>query len=530
MVAYKSARTHRVGNSWTNGVYFLRRHAPVQGGFAPTRGEEAERCSPNQTRHKEGVSSMFEAIKGLTDSQIEQIRSATEDILETKGFHVTHPELKRLCREAGAIVDDPDDTVRFPTPLLHDLLAHVPSQYEIADCKGNLTTIGGDQQVGLGIVTDPWIIDWETQQPRRPCIDDIRKHTTLQQRLPLVKSTSRMDFPVTDVEGPTSSFRALEEWFLLQDMHLSVFVTSIESLEQYYDIGRLILRGRDLKGSKLMTVAVAPLSPLGFTDMNAELLLRTCKYDFTVVPTVCPMAGTTSPYTLAGTLLMGNVENLFVAALSQVVNPGNPFLYSFGPSVANMRSGHDQYYTLDKVLWKMAGVQMGKSYRWPTVAESGGTMTFRYDQQNAAEGILFMLVAHASGANILAGFGSNYNAIGMSAEMILIQTAWLESARFLKRGIQFDDHRLGVETIKSVGSGASYLMDDLTLEFLRGGEFFTNDLFDFSGGFEESKSLLERAHEKVEELSANPTSPHPQDLQAEIKDYFARLYARLGEA
>ena len=31
---------------------------------------------------------------------------------------------------------------------------------------------------------------------------------------------------------------------------------------------------------------------------------------------------TTSRYTLAGTLLMANVENVFVAALSQIVNPG----------------------------------------------------------------------------------------------------------------------------------------------------------------------------------------------------------------
>lgn len=468
---------------------------------------------------------MFEPIRGLSDNQIEHIRRATEDILETNGFHVTHPELKRLCRKAGAIVDDPADTIRFPGPLLRELLAQVPACYEIADCKGNLTTIGGDNQVGIGIVTDPWIIDYESQEPRRPCLDDIRRHTTIQQRLPFVVSTSRMDFPVTDIEGPTSSHRALEEWFLLQDMHLAVFVTSIASLEQYYDVGRIILQGKDLKGSKLMTVAVAPLSPLGLTDMNVEFLLRTCQYDFVVIPTVCPMAGTTSPYTLAGTLLMGNVENIFVAALSQVVNPGNPFLYVFGPSVANMRSGHDMYYTLDKVLWKLAGVQLGQSYGFPTAAEGGGTMTYRYDQQNAAEGMLFMLTAANSGANIIAGFGSNHNAIGMSAEMIVIHNAWLDVARFLARGIQFGGKRLGVENIKSIGSGASYLMDDLTIEHLHSDEWFANDLFDFSGGFEESKPLLVRAHEKAEELAANPVSPHSEKVQGEIKEYFARLCA-----
>jgi len=42
-------------------------------------------------------------------------------------------------------------------------------------------------------------------------LDDIRRHTTIQQRLPFIRCTSRMDFPVADVTGPTSSLRALEE-------------------------------------------------------------------------------------------------------------------------------------------------------------------------------------------------------------------------------------------------------------------------------------------------------------------------------
>jgi trimethylamine--corrinoid protein Co-methyltransferase len=473
---------------------------------------------------------VFHGIRGLTEDQIGAVQRASEELLETQGFRVTHAGLKRLCRKAGAVVDTPPDTLRFPTPLLRELLAGVPSCYEIADCRGRRTPIGGEGQVGIGIVTDPWIIDYGSRQPRRPRLDDIRRHTTIQQRLPFVKCTSRMDFPVSDVDGPTSSLRALEEWFLLQDKHLAAFVTSMASFEQYLDVGRILLQGKPLEGSGLMTVAVAPLSPLRFTDLNAELLLRSCELGFPVVPTVCPMAGATAPYTLAGTLLMGHVENLFVAALSQVARRGQPFLYAFGPSVASMRSGHDQYYTLDKVLWKVAGVQLGKSCGWPTAAECGGSMTHCYDQQNGAEGMLFMLAAHASGANVLAGFGSTYNAIGMSAEMIVIHTAWLEAARFLARGIPVDAQRLAVDSIRAVGSDGSYLTDDLTLEFLRRGEFFGNGLFDFAGGFEETRPLLERAHQKAEELAADPVSPHPEAVQAGIREYFARLYSGSGGA
>gem|GEM_PF-3156208 len=67
-------------------------------------------------------------------------------------------------------------------------------------------------------------------------------------------------------------------------------MTSAESLEQYCDGDRILLQGRPLEGSNLLTVAVALLSPLRFTDMNAELLLRACECGFPVVPTVCPMS------------------------------------------------------------------------------------------------------------------------------------------------------------------------------------------------------------------------------------------------
>ena len=471
---------------------------------------------------------MFEPIKGLDEGQIEQIRTASEDILENVGFRVSHPEIIRSCRAAGAIVDEGNGIIRFPTPLIREMLAIVPKSYQIANVAGEEKTVGGDSRYGLGIVTDPFIVDYETQQPRRPRLADIRKHTIWCQKNDFIAGMSRMDFPVTDVEGPISSLRALEEFFLHQNKHIHTYVASLESLYQYFDIGDILMQGKPLTGSKLMSVAVAPLTPLGFTDLNAILLLETCKRSFTVVPTVCPMAGTTSPYSLASNLLIGNVENLFLITLSQILNPGNPFLYTFGPSISEMRHAHDLYYTLDKVLWKVASVQIAKSYGLPVAAEAGGTMTYRYDQQNAMEGFLFMLSAYASQANVLAGFGSNYNALGMSGEMQEIHRSWLHAAQFLGQGIRFDGDKLGVKSIKSVGPGGTFLIDDMTLDLLRSDEFFTDDLFDYSGGFAESVPMLERAHDKFEETVRDFTCPLPEKIQGDLKAYFTKEYGKMG--
>ena len=45
------------------------------------------------------------------------------------------------------------------------------------------------------------------------------------------------------------------------------------------------------------------------------------------------------------------------------------------------------YYTMDKVLWKIAHVQLAKFYGLPAAAECGGSMVHRFDQQSGARRI-----------------------------------------------------------------------------------------------------------------------------------------------
>lgn len=460
-------------------------------------------------------------LSGLTLSQdqVETIRDATERILETTGVKVMHEGALSLCAKAGARVDA-GGVVRLPRQLLRELISRAPAQYSVTGLDGVKRVVGGDRQYGVAITTDPWIIDYETRQPRRPRLDDVRRNTAIAQQLDYVMGMTCMDFPVTDVEGPCSNLRALEEHLLRHAKHNLVYATSMESLDRWLKIGRVLSHGSDLNGSRLFSVAVASLSPLAVTGLNVEFMKKACEHDFPVIPTVCPTAGMTSPFSLAGTLALGNAEVVFLLALTQICKPGAPFIYALGPATGNMQSGACLYYTLDKVLWKTAHAQLGKSYNIPVATECGGSMVYRFDQQNGAEGMLFMLAAAASGANLLAGFGSTYNAIGHSTEMMLIQDAWFRAAKFLTGGMRTDAEHLALEAIHSAGPSGNYMTDDLTLKYLRGGEFFANDLFDCSGGTETAASLLERAHDKVLAMTSNCASPVPGDVQEGLRRFF----------
>lgn len=466
----------------------------------------------------------------LNQNQIESIKKETERVLEKTGCRIFDAGIRKKCRQAGAIVEDENELVRFPGPLLRELLAKLPSSFTLADRRGRPIFVDSKHMYCHAIVIDPWIIDYETQKPRRPVLQDMRKHTIIAQKLDNVAAISRMDFPVEDVEEPISSMRALEEHLLYHEKHIYIFAASLESYKQWLEIGEILLEGRKVDGSGYMSAAVGVVSPLTVSPFNCAILQDAASRNFMIIPTICPMAGTTGPYSITGMVLLGNIENIMVAALTQILNPGNPFLYSYGPSVANMRSGYDMYYTLDKIPWKVAAAQMAQSYQIPVAVECGGTMSYRYDMQAGAEGMLFMLSAVSTGANFINGIGSCYNAIGMSAEMMLVHQAWLKAAGFLMREFRTDDLGQLAETIMKTGPGGNYLIDGTTLRNLRSGEFFSSDLFDMSGGFDESVPLIERAHKKVQEMVSDVRSPLPKKVQEEINRYFRKEYEKLRVA
>jgi trimethylamine--corrinoid protein Co-methyltransferase len=470
---------------------------------------------------------MIEPIRALTEDQIEQIRNATEDLLCTVGFRVLHKDLLRLLGRAGARVDDTSGITRMPRTLLNELLAQAPPSYRIAKLDGTEYEIGGQSQHFTAIVTDPWVIDFNTQKPRRPRLEDIRRHTRIAQQLPPVVGISLMDFPVTDFDGHTSSLRAREVYVLTHGKHYLALPSSTEDLRRWLEIGDILAQGSGVPLGKLMSVAVAVIPPLVLAEANAEHLLLACQHDLPVFSTVCPSAGMTSPYSLASAVLQGNAETIFVCALSQLIKPGNPFRYGFGPSSVNLRTYGNMYYSVDKALWNIAQAQLGRSYNLPTYAECGGTLSARYDQQSGAEWMLFMLSAYASRANLLSSIGSCYNAVGMSAEAMVIQTAWLEVAKFLQRGINTDNEHLGLESLKRVGPSGEFLADDLTLRFLRSAEFFQCELFDLTAEGGEGEPMLVRAHKKAEELLSQYRCPVPEKVGEDVRQYFADLYKKL---
>ena len=463
-------------------------------------------------------------INEFSKEQITLVRTKIEQILWEIGMRVEMAEVRDACAAAGAEVRG--DRVHFSPEVLKRLVALAPRSYEIRSPFGRSWTIGDGKQYMAGIVIDPWINDPATGA-RRPAMDDLLTNLALMEHYDEIVLASRMDFPVTDYAGDISSYKALEQFFLNFNKHISAYCTSVESLQEYFEIGQTILGDQPLKDSKIMTVAVATLSPMALTDINCRLMLEAVKYNFPVIPTTCPMAGTTSPYTLIGTFIQGMAEVIGLCAIVQAVNPGNPYLSAFGPSVSSLLDGHDMYYTMEKPLWKLAATEIAGSYGLPYLVECGGNTPAGFDMQAGAESMIQMMSAVGSGADVLAGVGSCYNANGLSAENIVIGMSLKRASDFMTRGIRLDQIDESFDSIEEQKDLGYFLMDDLTLEHMRSGEFFADNTLNMAGEFKGEPTMLERAQSIIRDVKAKYVSPVPADAQERIQAYFAqKIYPR----
>jgi len=309
--------------------------------------------------------------------------------------------------------------------------------------------------------------------------------------------------------------------------HVLIYPTSVENCRDWFEVYDAIAdaAGLNLKTTPFLSVAMAVTSPLQIHGLNMEIMKIAIENCCPIISTVCPMAGTTFPFSVAGTGLLANVEGLIPILIAQLYKPGHPVFYALGPSVTDFKTGHDLYYKAEKMLWKTIACQMGKFYNIPLCSETGGSLTHRPDMQNGAESFAYMLTSIVNGQNLFGGVGSMGNANGMSQEQIIMQCGLIDMAEYLARGVDMSDYKLAFDSIANVGPGGNYMTDNLTMDLLRGDEFFNTEFFDLTGGYSDpSPGIYEIAHQKALDLVANYKPTVPEKVRAAIKKHFANKY------
>lgn len=462
----------------------------------------------------------------LNTEQIEQIHLASLDVLEHTGLQIENEEALALYRRGGARIEG--QRVYIAPGMVHAALEKVPHRVLLAGRDPDQDLVLECKRVYAGTGGSPtMVLDPGADRVRSATLQDLADLTRLADAL------VHCDFVVmplspTDVSAKDAPINRFYTCVTHTTKHVMGGVGSVAGARQVIEMGTLIAGSLEALRERPFISAITSwmVSPLRLDTQVTDILIEWCKYGLPVALSSAPMAGSTSPVTLAGSLVQLNAEQLSGIVLTQLVQPGTPVLAGYIPGSADMRSGGYLGGTIEFGMMQAGAAQLAHFYGVPIYGSAGMTDAKLPDVQAGYEKMSTLLLSAMGGCNYI------HHAIGMitnmnstSLEQAVIDDEIVGMAMRVLRGIQVTPDSLAMEAIHRVGPGGHYLMDPHTVKFMRS-EFFYPDLAD-----RQNRSAWEadgkpdtrkRAVARVEKLLQDHAAPGlPPDVDKAIRARFS---------
>jgi trimethylamine--corrinoid protein Co-methyltransferase len=463
-------------------------------------------------------------LRFLSRKQVEGIHVATLEVLEKVGLRSASQQILEIFGRGGAEVDHKDRRVRIPQHIVEESLTKAPKQIVLCGRNPDHDILLEDSRVyyGLGGTPTPFIRDLETGENRRPTKKDFADATRLGDALP------NMSFIMSiagafDVPYEVEYEHEWEALFNNTEKPIVYSAPSAYSARKVLEMGAAVVGGPDeLKKRPIMCLYSETISPLSIAMAN-ENMIEFAKAGVPITQGPAPMVGATGPGTVIGSFVIANTENLAALTLSQLVNPGTPFLYAGWVTVMDPISCRTVYGAPEMALSTgVLNAQMAEYYGLPTFGFAGPSDSKLPDAQAGAEAMQMALMNGLAGVNLCHDCGYLAGGSVGSMEMAVICNDVLGNVLRIVRGTEVNDETLAVEVIKQVGPEGNFLGHKHTLKHIRD-ELHIPTIFDrnpetawVKAG---SKPLHQVAKEKAQKiLKQHYPQPLPRDVQAKLSE------------
>ncbi len=408
----------------------------------------------------------------LRQAEIHQMHAAALEVLAKTGVKVANAEALEIFKEAGARTAG--ETVYIDQAMIEDALAVVPHEVLLAARDPDEDLLLGGKRVHFGTGGSPALVVDEGDPPGMPWRDarlsDVARLAALTQKLP------ELDFfvlPVTPTDIPVGVIAVNRFYAALSQTskHVMGGLINLGGAQQVHALGTLLAGSAEALRERPFISCMTSwmVSPLTFDPHVVDILTFWTREGLPVALSAAPMAGSTAPVTLAGSLVQLNAEQLSGLVYTQLVRKGTPVLLGYIPGQMNLRTGGYLGGTPEFGLMQAAAAQLAQFYNVPLYCSAGMTDAKTPDAQAGMEKMLTLLLTALSGASFIhhaAGMLENMSMV--SYEQMALDNDLIQQVKRVLRGIEVNEERLGVEAIQRVGSSGNYLSDEHTLEYMRG--------------------------------------------------------------
>ncbi len=415
----------------------------------------------------------------LGKGDLDQIHNTSLKILEEVGMEVENEKILTFLQKKEAVVDTDTSVVRISPAMVEEAIDSAPSEVTLYSRDGSRDLHLGGTRVYIGTGgTAVNVLDLETGERREATAQDLINTARL------VEELENIDFyviPTFPHDYPKS--RADEARFFhalaYTNKHVMGGVYTLEGIKRVIDFAVEVAGSKErLHEKPFLSMITSIMSPLKMEREYTQLMQYIVEAGVPIVAPPAPIAGATSPLTLAGTLAQMNAEALFGVVLTQLIKPGAKVLYGVVPTTMDMKTSNFRFSSIEMGMMNAAAAQLAQRYNLPIYNTAGVTDSKVPDVEAGYEKISNILLCALTGSNYIHdAAGLLDTGLSVAYEQYVIDNEILGLVKRVLRGIEVDEERLALDDVADVGPGGNYLTAASTLKHMKS-ELYEDRLYD----------------------------------------------------
>ena len=445
----------------------------------------------------------------MVDRQdLERIHQQTLKILSETGVAFHSEEALTILKDGGARVEG--DVAFFPAKMVEEAIEHAPEEF-------TWHARNPDNSIQVGLKQDRVHVMLDHGSVSIQDLDRGRRNSTLEDLANLYKLGQASSVcniigqvPVDPSDAADSVKHLVITHELLKHTDKPLMSYPVDNQQQTNDIFAMVemVMGEGyLDSHAAVGVSVCALSPLKYAPESCDTLIVYAKRKQPTLVLTCSMSGVTAPLSLMGTAIMQNAEILAGLVLTQLVNPGNPFVYCPASAVPNMKTAGYITGSPESNLINIIGLQLAQDlYHLPSRTMAGMTDSKVVDCQAGYETMQNLFTLMLSGTSLINECVGALDAImTVSYEKFIIDQEMIARMLRIIEGVATSEEDFDISVIQEVAQNGSYLMHPTTAKKCR--SLWTPAVSDWTSyaAWEKagSEDVVVRANRKYKEILAS---------------------------
>lgn len=400
-------------------------------------------------------------MKVIAEKDCQRIHEASLTILNETGVRFDSEEALEIFKKHGARIQN--KTVLISPEMVANALKTTPAKFKWAARNESQSVMLGD-----GYVVEPnvgCVFAQSIDRGRWPGTrEDYANIQKLHQSSKLPTVVGATPIQISDAGRDEKHLYMLYETLKHTDKPVIGICESKSHVQENLKMMEMAIGEKTFASNACIAVSVNPLSPLAYGTDTSESMIEYAKKGQIVMSLPDIMAGVTGPISLFGTIILQNAEILAALVLTQLVNPGNPFVMCPCSSTAYMKRGNYVTGAPEMMLIDIAGLQMCHDfYHLPSRLMTGMTDSKEVDVQAGYETMQNLVMGILARANILHECHGVLDSImTVSYEKFIIDEELISRVLRIADGIDVSEEAMSLDLIKEIGSEGSYFTHEQT--------------------------------------------------------------------